>query len=119
MTFDTPDFFEDGEVFSFSLAPEAPALSPAGTPGSFADITDDEEQLIRTPHVDAITRDDDYNDDELFALDSELQLLPSSYEVCHMPSKAPVPRSYMAAAPADDEFANAARDNYRLWLAGV
>ncbi|SCV03880.1 LAME_0H13982g1_1 [Lachancea meyersii CBS 8951] len=108
----SPQDFQD-EVFSFSLTNDAPALQHS--PCSYSSIADqvaDDDFLIESPGFGAMAS----GDDELFALDTELSMLPRSY--AGLPSddkKSTLP----TMLPIPDEFANAAQDNYRLWLAGV
>ncbi|SCU91764.1 LAFA_0F05644g1_1 [Lachancea sp. 'fantastica'] len=114
MTYNSQDFQD--EVFSFSLTSDAPALQHS--PSSYNSNTDlvaaDEDFLIQSPGFGAMASSDD--DDELFALDTELSMLPRSYNCLPFDdAKTVVPDSL----PIPDQFANAAQDNYRLWLAGV
>ncbi|KAM3165490.1 hypothetical protein ACU8KH_00296 [Lachancea thermotolerans] len=123
MSYNTQDFLEDGDVFSFSLAQGAPASLLPSTPLSGASdlISGDDDLLLQSPFLDAMSRDDDedHAGDELFALENEPRLLPS-YDMTHITAKAPVPSAFECVpAPDDDEFADAAQHNYRLWLAGV
>ncbi|CUS23318.1 LAQU0S09e02080g1_1 [Lachancea quebecensis] len=123
MSYNTQDFLEDGDVFSFSLAQGAPASLLPSTPLSGAGdlIPGDDDLLLQSPYMDALARDEDedHTSDELFALETEPQLLPSSYDMTHITAKAPVPSAFECVPAPDDEFADAAQHNYRLWLAGV
>ncbi|CEP61171.1 Atg41p LALA0_S02e08306g [Lachancea lanzarotensis] len=115
MTYSQQDFQD--EVFSFSLTNDAPALqhSPSSY-GSATDMIPDEEFLIESPGFGAVAHTAD-DDDELFALDTELSMLPRSYDCLPIDDAKTMVSDY--SLPIPDQFANAAQDNYRLWLAGV
>ncbi|SCU80310.1 LADA_0B06436g1_1 [Lachancea dasiensis] len=97
------------EVFSFSLTNDAPTL--VHSPGSFAAPTHDtlveDDFLIESPGFGAMAGDDE----ELFDVDFELSALPVSHKDFSSESE--------TGYTMQDEFANAAQDNYRLWLASV